>query len=60
MDRRRITYLERKVRMKTGKYGSPPPGFFKQGDPAIDSYHEDLLKQGYFLEQVTKTPIFIE
>ena len=60
MDRRKITYLERKIRIKTGRNKYPPPGFFKAGDQKIDNYHEDLLRQGYPLEQVVMTPVFIE
>ena len=60
MDRRRIESLEKQIRIKTGKTGYPPPGFFKVGDPLIDTYHEGLLRQGFSLEAVNRTPIFIE
>jgi len=60
MDRRKIDSLERAIRQKTGKCEYPPPGFFRVGDPAIDSYREDLLRLGYSLEVVNHTPIFIE
>lgn len=60
MDKRKLDSLERAIRQKTGKSESPPPGFFRVGDPLIDSYREDLLRQGYSLEVVNRTPIFIE
>jgi hypothetical protein len=60
MDKKRIEALEKAIRQKTGKSEFPPPGFFKVGDPLIDSYREDLLKMGYSLETVNQTPIFIE
>ena len=60
MDRRRIESLEKQIRIKTGKTGYPPPGFFQAGDKAIEDYREDLLRQGFTLEQVNRTPIFIE
>ena len=60
MDRRRIDSLEKAIREKTGKTEYPAPGFFRAGDPLIDSYHENLLRQGFSLERVLKTPIFIE
>ena len=58
MNKTRIDNLEKKVRDNKSDY--PPPGFFKTGDPLIDTYREDLLKMGYTLEQVNRTPIFIE
>jgi len=60
MDKRRIEALEKQILQKTGKSEYPPPGFFKVGDPLIDNYREDLLRQGYSLEVVNHTPIFIE
>ena len=60
MDKRRLESLERQIKQKTGKSGHPPPGFFKSGDTGIETYREDLLRQGYTLEQVNKTPVFIE
>jgi hypothetical protein len=60
MDKRRIEALEKAIRQKTGKSEYPPPAFFKAGDSRINTYHEDLLRQGFTLEQVNKTPIFIE
>ena len=60
MDKRRLETLEKQIRIKTGKSKYPPPGFFKAGDPAIDTYREGLLKQGFTLEQVNMTPIFIQ
>ena len=60
MDKRRIGALEKALKRKTGKSDSPPPGFFRAGDKGIDTYHEDLLRQGFSLEQVIKTPVFIE
>ena len=60
MDKRRIEQLEKTIRQKTNKSDFPPPGFFKVGDPLIDTYREDLLKMGYSLEAVNLTPLFIE
>ena len=60
MDKRRIESLEKTIKQKTGKSDYPPPGFFKVGDPLIDTYREELLKMGYSLEAVNLTPIFIE
>jgi len=60
MDRRRIENIEKQIRQKTGRNEYPPPGFFRVGDPLIDSYREDLLRLGFTLEQVNLTPIFIE
>ena len=60
MDRRKIKSLENAIRQKTGKSDYPPPGFFKAGEKAIETYHEALLRQGFTLEQVIKTPIFVE
>jgi len=60
MDKRRIDQLEKAIRQKTGKSEFPPPGFFMVCDPAIETYYEHLLRQGFTLEQVSKTPIFIE
>jgi len=60
MDRRRLESLEKAIRVKTGKNESPAPGFFKSGDEAIDAYRDNLLRQGFTLEQVEKTPVFIE
>ena len=60
MDKRKIESLEKAIRQKTIKNDNPPPGFFKVGDPLMDSYREDLLRQGYSLEVVNRTPIFIE
>jgi hypothetical protein len=60
MDKRRLDSLERQIRVKTGKTDYPPPGFFRKGDPAISEYRETLLKQGFTLEAVNKTPVFIE
>jgi len=60
MDKRKIESLEKAIKQKTGKSDYPPPGFFKVGDPLIDSYREDLLRQGYSLETVNRTPIFVE
>jgi hypothetical protein len=60
MDKRRIEALEKAIRQKTGKSEFPPPGFFKTGDPLIDTYREELLKMGYSLEAVNQTPLFIE
>jgi len=60
MDKRRIEALEKAIKQKTEKSDYPPLGFFKVGDPLIDTYREDLLRQGYSLEVVNRTPIFIE
>jgi len=60
MDKRRIASLERQIRVKTGKHESPPPWFFEAGNEAIANYRENLLRQGFTLEQVNKTPVFIE
>jgi len=60
MDRRKIEALEKALKQKTGKSDYPPPGFFKAGDKGINTYHEDLLRQGFTLEQVNKTPVFID
>jgi hypothetical protein len=60
MDKRRIASLERQIRQKTGRNEYPPPGFFKAGSEGINTYHEDLLRQGFSLESVNRTPIFIE
>jgi hypothetical protein len=60
MDRRKIEALEKALKQKTGKSNYPPPGFFKAGDKGINTYHEDLLRQGFTLEQVNKTPVFID
>ena len=60
MDKRRIEALEKAVKRKTGKSDSPPPVFFRAGSEGINTYHEDLLRQGFTLEQVIKTPVFIE
>ena len=60
MDRRRIEALEKAIKQKTGKSDFPPPAFLKVGDPLIDNYREELLKAGYSLEVVNRTPIFIE
>ena len=60
MDKRKIEALEKALKQKTGKSDYPPPGFFKTGDKGISTYHEDLLRQGFTLEQVNKTPVFIE
>jgi len=58
MNKARIEKLEKQVRDNKSDY--PPPGFFRSGDPVIDYYREELLKQGYTLEQVNRTPLFIE
>ena len=58
MNKARIESLEKKA--MGNKTNDPPPGFFKTGDPLIDNYREELLKAGYTLEQVNRTPIFIE
>jgi len=58
--KQRIEKLEKEINRKMGKSKYPPPGFFKEGDPKADTYHEELLKQGYSLEAVRKTPIFID
>jgi len=60
MDKRKLETIEKLIKEKAGKSDFPPPGFFKVGDPLIDSYREDLLKQGYTLDQVNLTPIFVE
>jgi hypothetical protein len=60
MDKRKIDSLERTIRQKTGNSSYPPPGFFMVCDPAIETYYEHLLRQGYTLEQVNRTPVFIE
>ena len=60
MDRRRKDALERQIRQKVVKHDSPAPGFFKAGDPLIDTYRENLLRQGFTLEAVNRTPIYIE
>jgi hypothetical protein len=60
MNSRRIDRLEKQIRQKTGAMGCPAPGFFNEGDPAIETYRENLLKQGYPLERVMATPVFIE
>jgi hypothetical protein len=60
MDKRKLETIEKLIREKSGKSEFPPPGFFKVGDPLIDEYREQLLKQGYTLQQVNLTPIFIE
>jgi hypothetical protein len=60
MDKRRIEALEKTIRKQSGMNDFPPPGFFKVGDPLIDEYREQLLRQGYTLQQVNLTPIFIE
>jgi len=58
MNKARIESLEKKVMDNKSDY--PPPRFLKVGDPLIDNYREELLKAGYTLEQVNRTPIFIE
>ena len=58
MNKARIEKLEKQVRDNKSDY--PPPGFFRSGDSVIDHYREELLKQGYTLEQVNRTPLFIE
>jgi hypothetical protein len=60
MDKRKLETIEKLIREKSGKSDYPPPGFFRKGDPLINSYCEDLLRQGYTIEQVNLTPIFIE
>ena len=60
MDKRRLASLERQIRQKTGRNEYPPPGFFTAGNEAIDTYRENLLRQGFSLEAVNRTPIFIE
>jgi hypothetical protein len=60
MDKRKIESLEKAIKQKTGKSEYPPPGFFKAGDKGIEDYRENLLKQGFTLEQVNRTPVFIE
>ena len=60
MDKRKLETIEKLIREKSGKSDFPPPGFFKTGDLLIDNYRADLLRQGYTLEQVNRTPIFIE
>ena len=60
MDKRRLEALEKAIRHKTGKNDYPPPAFFQAGDKGIDTYHESLLRQGFTLEQVSKTTVFIE
>ena len=60
MDKRRLAALEATVKRKTGKNDTPPPGFFTAGNEAIDTYRENLLRQGFTLEQVLKVPVFIE
>jgi len=60
MNKQRLETIEKLIREKSGKSDYPPPGFFKVGDPLIDEYREQLLKQGYTLQQVNRTPIFIE
>jgi len=60
MDRRKIAALEKAIRQKTGRNEYPPPGFFKAGSEGIGNYHENLLRQGFTLERVNKTPVFIE
>jgi hypothetical protein len=60
MDKRRLASLERQIRQKTGRNEYPPPGFFKAGNEGITVYHEDLLRKGYPLESISRTPIFIE
>jgi hypothetical protein len=60
LDKRKLETIEKLVREKSGKSDFPPPGFFKAGDKGIDTYREDLLRQGYTLDQVNLTPIFIE
>lgn len=58
MNKVRIEKLEKQAKGNKSDY--PPPGFFKTGDVVIDHYREELLKQGYTLEQVNRTPLFIE
>ena len=58
MNKARIEKLEKQVR--DNKTDDPPPGFYKTGDPMIDCYREELLRAGYTLEQVNRTPLFIE
>jgi 3,4-dihydroxy-2-butanone 4-phosphate synthase len=60
MDKRKLETIEKLIREKSGKSDFPPPGFFRVGDPLIDTYREVLLRQGYTLDQVNLTPIFIE
>ena len=60
MDKRRLASIEKAIRQKTGRNEYPPPGFFKAGSEGITAYHEDLLRQGFSLEAVNRTPIFIE
>jgi len=60
MDKRKLETIEKLIKQKSGKSDYPPPGFFKVGDPLIDNYREELLKMGYSLEQVNRTPIFIQ
>jgi hypothetical protein len=60
MDKRRIASLERQIRQKTGKSNYPAPGFFQAGNEGIDNYREGLLRLGFTLEAVNRTPIFIE
>jgi len=60
MDKRKLETIEKLIREKSGKSDFPAPGFFKAGDPLIDEYRDQLLRQGYTLEQVNLTPIFIE
>jgi len=60
MDKRKIASLERQIRQKTGRNEYPPPVFFIEGSEAIGNYRENLLRQGFSLEAVNRTPIFIE
>jgi len=60
MIKRKIASLEQAIKQKTESKGYPQPGFFIEGDPAIDTYHETLIRKGYSLKSVMKTPIFIE
>ncbi|MCL2174580.1 MAG: hypothetical protein FWB73_00915 [Treponema sp.] len=60
MIKRKIEQLEQAIKAKTGRTGYPPAGFFVEGDPAIDTYHETLIRQGWELSAVMKTPIYIE
>jgi hypothetical protein len=58
MDKRRLANIERAVRQKTGRSGYPPPGFFDTWEEA-DGYRESLLREGWPLEKVDVTPVFI-
>jgi len=63
MNKSRIDALERQVKKETGHKDFPAPGFFTRGpgvELEIEQWREGLLKQGFTLEAVKKTPAYIE